>query len=95
MSQYELTLVLDGKTTGAKKKTVQETIERFVTVFKGKIVKFEDWGTKNLAFKIKKSQTGVFLHFILELDGGSARQLVAKLKMEDEIIRHLLVRKEK
>lgn len=92
MKNYELTLVLDGKTSSAKKKATQETIEKIVTTLKGKVAKFEDWGNKDLAFQIGKSTSGIFLHFKLELDGTAAKQLIVKLRSEEEVLRSLLVR---
>ena len=68
MNKYELTVVLDGKTTPAKKKTFQELLEKLIKNAKGKIVKLDEWGVKNLAYKIGKSATGLYLHYILELE---------------------------
>jgi small subunit ribosomal protein S6 len=92
MSKYELTLVLDGKATAAKKKSVVETIEKIVKALGGKVGRMEDWGVKDLAYKIDKSTTGVYLHFLLEMDGTAVKQLMLKLKTEEGIIRHLLIR---
>jgi ribosomal protein S6 len=94
MQGYELTIVLDGKATAAKQKTVRETIEKIVKVFKGKIGTIEDGGEKPLAYKIGKSITGIFIHFPLELETASVKGLMAKLKMEEGIIKYLLVRRE-
>ncbi len=91
MRNYELTLVLDGKAAAGKKKT-QELIEKIVTTLKGKVVKFEDWGVKDLASSIGKSTSGIFLHFKLELDSISAKQLTVKLRSEEAVLRHLLIR---
>ncbi len=92
MGKYELVIVLDGKATAAKKKAVEAKIKKLVTVFKGKIGKVDDWGKKDLAYKIKKSNSGVFLLFNLELTGEAAKALPNKLRLEEEIIRYLLVR---
>lgn len=92
MQKYELTLVLDGKATAAKKKAVQGLIEKIVKTFKGKVGKVEEWGKKDLAYKIGKSTTGEFLTFPLELDVQSPKALFLKLKSEEDIIRYLLVK---
>lgn len=92
MRNYELTLVLEGKATAAKKKAVQTSMEKIVSILKGKVVKFEDWGTKELASPIVKNTSGNFLHFKLELDSLSAKQLTAKLRSEEAVLRHLLIR---
>lgn len=89
-----MTVVLDGKASPSKKKTVAELIEKVVTIAKGKVGKIEDWGAKDLASKIGKSTTGVYLHFPLELETSSAKDLVDKLRANEDIVRHLLIVKD-
>jgi len=94
MRNYELTVVLPGKLTPAKKKSVQKEIKKLVTGAKGKVAKMEDWGEKQLAYQIAKKSTGNFLHFQLELEPGTAKEIDSKLNLEEDIIRYLLVRME-
>ena len=94
MNSYELTIVLPGIVTAAKKKTVGEKIEKLVKTIKGSIKNTEDWGEVELSYKLGKQTTGNFIHFNLELESGSAKSMDQKLKIEDDIIRYLLVRKD-
>lgn len=94
MSKYELTLVVDGQVTPAKKKAILKKIEELVTFFKGKIIKFDDWGKKDLAYKIQKLSTGTFLFHELELKPADVSKISLKLEQEDDVLRFLLVRKE-
>jgi small subunit ribosomal protein S6 len=94
MQKYELTLVLDGKASAAKKKSSTDLIEKVVAISKGKVGKVEDWGVKDLAFKIGKSTAGIYLYFPLELTPGSVKDLTAKIRANEDIIRYLLVVKE-
>ena len=94
MNKYELTVVLGGKATPAKKKSVQELVEKLVKTLKGKVTKFDDWEKKDLAYKIKKNESGQFLHFELELSSESVKTINDKLRLEEDIIRYLLVNKE-
>lgn len=93
MRDYELTVVLAGGTTPAKKKSAIEKVEKLVATLKGKVGKVEDWGEKEFANKIGKNTSGVFLHFPLELEASAAKALNVKIK-EEAVLRHLLVRKE-
>lgn len=95
MNKYELTLVLDGKAGTAKKKKVTETLEKILEVFKGAIKESKEWGVKELAYKIGKSETGLYLFFDIELDGKGAKNLNEKLRNDPDIIRYLLINKEK
>lgn len=92
MNNYELTIILEGKTTAAKKKTVLESIEKTVKLLKGKMDKVEDWGVKELFHKMNKKSEGAYLHMPLELPAKAVKQLDLKLKTEDNIIRYLIVK---
>lgn len=94
MGKYELTLVLPGKSKPTKKKSVHEKLEKIVKSSHGKLGKIEDWGEIELAYPIKKNDSGIFMHFLLELDGSGAKGLGEKLNLENDIIRYLLIRKD-
>ena len=91
MNKYELTVVLPGKATAAKKKSVVEKIEKVLKTFSGKVIRLSDWGEIELAYKMKKNDTGVFLHFLIELNKEGVRDVESKLRVEEDIIRYLLV----
>lgn len=95
MNKYELTLVLDGKSGAAKKKKVQETLEKILSISKGEIKESKDWGVKDLAYKIDKSTTGLYLYYELELDAKATKALNDKLRVDPDLIRYLLINKEK
>lgn len=84
MEKYELTVVLDVKATPAKKKKITETIEKIVTLLKGKLGKVEDWGEK---------EEGIYLFFPLEISKSSVKMIATKVSQEDDIKKYLLVRK--
>lgn len=95
MNKYELTLVVDGKAGAAKKKKVTEILEKMLSLYKGKILSTKDWGVKELAYKIDKSLTGLYTYFEIELDGKGVKALNDKLRVDTDLIRYLLIRKEK
>ena len=91
---YEITVVLDGKVTPAKKKSVTEDLKKLTDLYKGKLGKAKEWGRIDLAYPIGRSATGVFLHFPLELETSAVKNLTDKLRLEKDIIRYLIVKKE-
>ena len=90
--QYELTIVIDGKATTAKKKSADKKISELIKIYDGKVVKVDDWGVIELAYPIGKSETGYFLHYLVELSAEKAKDLPTKLKLEEEYIRYLIVK---
>lgn len=101
MNKYELTLVLDGKggagknlPAGGQGKKVVEKLEKILKVLGGAIKDSKEWGVKELAYKMGKSDTGLFLFFELELDPKGVKALNDKLRTDADIIRYLVVRKD-
>ena len=83
MQKYELTIVLDPKATASKKKAASEMVEKVVAISKGKVGKIEDWSAK---------AAGIYLHFPLELTGQGAKGLLAKVAVENDIKKYLLMK---
>lgn len=94
MTKYELTIVLDGKATSAQKKAKVSFLESLIKINDGKITKSDDWGVKDLSYKIAKSLTGAFLYFELTLDPSKVKEVSEKVKLEDGILRYLLVKQD-
>ena len=98
MNKYELTIILEGKTTAAKKKSVLEVLEKAIKLLEGNPPaggeKAEDWGVKELFHDIKKQKEGLYLHIPFEMNAKNIRALEIKLKAEENILRYLIVRTE-
>jgi small subunit ribosomal protein S6 len=93
MNTYEMMLVLPGKATTAKLKSAKEKIGEIISTIKGKIIKIQEWGKKDLAYKIKGNASGNFVLYNIELNPEGVKALREKLKMEEEIIRYLVIKK--
>ncbi len=93
MNTYELTVVLDGKSATAKKKKFGDVLEKTMETFKGVIKETKDWGVKDLAYKIGKSETGQFMLYNLELEPNFAKALNEKLRTNADVLRFLVIKK--
>jgi len=94
MNKYDLTVILEGKSTSAKKKSVLESLEKTIKLLEGNVEKAEDWGVKELFHEIKKVKEGLYLHIPFELNAKNVKSLEVKLKAEENILRYLIVRTE-
>ena len=92
MDKYELTIVLPAGTTAAKIKTIKADLESLIKVSRGSVVKEDNWGEKNLAYEVEGNQTGVFLHYLLELTKDQVKNLDQKVVLNTDIIRHLVIK---
>jgi len=91
MRNYQLVLVLKKSLTEANRKKLLETVK---TWLKGaKFTKEEEWGEKPLAYTIARQESAYFVNFVFELKDELAKDLEKRLVSNDDIIRHLLLRK--
>lgn len=95
MKSYELIIVLSGKVTAAKVKSKTASISKIIEINKGKVTKVNNWGEIDLAYEIEKNKSGVFLEFIIELKPETVNVLNDKLRMDEEVIRFLVVERKK
>lgn len=96
MNKYELTIILEGKTTAAKKKSVLESLEKAIKMLEGNPPaggeKAEDWGVKELFHEIKKNKEGLYLHIPFEMTAKNIKPLEIKLKAMENILRYLIIK---
>lgn len=95
MTNYELTIVLPGKASANKKNTVSKFIEDLLKTLNTKVEKTQEWGIVDLAYSIKKNEKGFYIYYEIEIEPGNTKQLDDKLRLEEDIIRYLLIKKEK
>ncbi len=88
MNKYYLTLVLKN---GLDEKARKELLEAVVKKL-GKVVKQDDWGVRDLAYPIKHQTKGFYVHFEFESEASTIQALDKALKIEEDILRYLIVR---
>lgn len=88
MNQYVLTLVLKPDLEEkARKEFLDGVKKRFASV-----VKEDVWGTRDLAYPVKHFTKGWYVHYNFLAEPSSILSLDKALKMEEDIIRYLIVR---
>jgi len=88
MQQYELTLILKPTLT-------EEQADAIIEKFKLSIVHRQVWGKRMLAYPIRKEKEGLYIYLVIELPESNVSSLEEKIRLNEQIIRHLLVTAEK
>eukprot|EP00252_Welwitschia_mirabilis_P024508 TRINITY_DN7302_c0_g1_i1.p1 TRINITY_DN7302_c0_g1~~TRINITY_DN7302_c0_g1_i1.p1 ORF type:complete len:324 (-),score=97.96 TRINITY_DN7302_c0_g1_i1:331-1302(-) len=70
-------------------------INSFIGERKGKIWRFNDWGMRNLAYKIKKAKKANYVLMNIEIQAAHINALKDLLDKDKRIIRHLVIKEEK
>ena len=72
-------------------KLVGNSINKQVTKIFNKILKFEDWGIKKFAYKIKKHDEGIYLWYLLKTNTIAINKFRYEARINENIIRFLLL----
>jgi len=92
MNNYYLTLVLKADMEDSERKTLLDSMVKKLVGEDGKVNKEDMWGSKDLAYPIKHQAKGYIAHFEVTTDPKNAKTIDKTLKVEDDILRYLLVR---
>ncbi|MBI2622568.1 MAG: 30S ribosomal protein S6 [Candidatus Levybacteria bacterium] len=84
-------MVLQSSLSEAQRKKLIDTVKTWLGDVK--IAKEDEWGQKPLAYPIKKEIAGFYLLFNLETENSIPLDLEKKLLTNENILRHLLIRK--
>lgn len=87
MSKYEVTILFSKNQKDAKK-----IAEAMFKTAKIKLLKAHDWKVKELTYPIKKQNEAYFWHFEVEGDPGQAAVLQNQLRLEEKVLRSLVVK---
>lgn len=60
----------------------------------GVIEKFERWGKKRLAYEMNGCNEGLYVLVAFEAESACVREVDRVLKITDDILRHMIIRKE-
>jgi small subunit ribosomal protein S6 len=92
MRTYELMVVLDPNLDEAGVEAVNQRVANLVAQRGGRVVDAEAWGRRRLAYPIARHRDGLYLLSHLQLETEATTELERALKLNENVIRHLLVR---
>ena len=81
MSKYELALVVNAKI---------EDVARYG----GTVTEVEEWGKKRLAYEVQKMREGFYYFIQFEADATCPAEVERHVRIMDNVMRYLVVKKE-
>ena len=90
--QYELVYVVPPDTTEQQVTELHTQLDAVVSRMNGQIEKTENWGRRKLAYEIGRQKEGVYILEVINGSGELMKELDRRLRVMDQVIRHLVVR---
>lgn len=94
MNKYELALVVNAKIEDDARAAVVERAKEYITRAGGTVTEVEEWGKKKLAYEIQKMSDGFFYFIQFDAPAESPAQIEQNVRIMDNVLRFLCVRKD-
>ncbi|MCW0183405.1 30S ribosomal protein S6 [Zavarzinia sp.] len=94
MALYEHVFIARQDVSSAQVETLIEDLTKIIADNGGSIVKTEYWGLRNLAYRIQKNRKGHYVLFHIDAPHPAVAEMERNLRLNEDIIRVLTLRKE-
>lgn len=94
MPAYEHVFLARQDLAQAQVDTLAEAAAKIVEDNKGKVVKTETWGLRQLAYKIDKNRKAHFVMLAIDAPGDTITELERQAAINEDVIRYMTIRLE-
>ena len=94
MNKYEIMFIVRPDMEEAEIKKTAEEMKKVLTDGKANMLEEKAMGQRELAYEIKKFSTGYYFLFIVEADAAAVKEFDRTVRINDSLLRHLIVKVE-
>ena len=94
MSKFEAVVLLSPEISTKVRSSCLVNLEKIITEKSGKIINNEDWGLRDLSYKIDQYSKAFYNFYQIEIEGDKIESIKKILNQDENFIRHLFVRVE-
>ena len=91
---YELGIVVSPEASEEQTKGILDRVTQIVQTNGGQVVKVHPWGRRRLAYPIERHRDGLYFFLDLALTPQTVVEIDRNLKVTEEVVRHLIVRRD-
>lgn len=94
MNKYEIMFIVKPDMEEAQIKAEAENMKKVLTDAKAKIIEEKAMGQRELAYEIRKYNTGYYYLFVVEADAKAEQEFNRVARINENLLRHLIVKVE-
>lgn len=91
---YEIMLIIRPELEEEAVQAVIDRVTKIITSANGEVTNVDQWGKRKLAYEIKDNTEGFYVVIDFNADNEATTEVERVLRITDEVLRFLLVRKE-
>lgn len=95
MRKYETIYIVQPDLGEDDIKALSEKVQEVITSMKGDCRRLEDWGSRKLAYPVKKQTRGRYFYLNFEGNPALIAELERRLRLDDRVLRYQSVKLEK
>jgi small subunit ribosomal protein S6 len=92
MALYESVIIGRQDLTPGQFETLLEKFIAVIQSFKGEIKKRENWGIRNLAYKINKNRKGHYMLLYIDVPPEDIQEYERLMRLDEDVIRFLTIK---
>lgn len=94
MRNYEVMYIIKPETEEEKVTALVERFKALVEERGAEVTKLDKWGKRRLAYEINKIKEGIYVLMQFKAEAAAAAELDRVMKINDDIIRHMITRED-
>ena len=91
MPLYETIFIARQDVPTTQVETLTKTFGDLVTTLGGQVKKTEQWGLRNLAYRINKNKKGHYVLFSLDASPESIAEMERNMKLNEDVLRFMTI----
>jgi len=91
MRRYETIVIMDADLTETDRAAILERLDSMIQQQKGLLVAFDEWGSRKLAYEIKKKNRGYYLRIDFCGEGALVNEIERSFRIDDRILKYMTV----
>tara|TARA_B110000196_G_C20831049_1_gene513757 strand:- start:18 stop:344 length:327 start_codon:yes stop_codon:yes gene_type:complete len=92
MNKFEAVLLLSPEISNTLRNNFCDDFTKLIKDNSGLIINTEDWGLKELSYKIGNFSKAFYSYFQIEIDGDKIENIKKNLNQNENFMRHLIVK---
>jgi len=95
MKNFEAVLLLSSEVSSKSRSDCLDNFTKIIIDNSGKILDSEDWGLRDLSYKINNFSKAFYSFYQIEIEGDKIENIKRNLNQDEKYVRHLFVKVEK
>ena len=92
MANYESVLIARQDLGASQVNTLVEELTGVIKAEGGEVVKVDNWGLKNLAYRVKKNRKGYYVLLNIVAPATAISEYERRVRLNEDVIRYMTVK---